>query len=164
MLYVSDVRLPDSQVNTVPRSDGRQSDQMYLGVYNTLEKAVAAYDRAALKFYGKGAALNVRHPFCYTCSHPRTAHRSMLSSVARGVQKPLETYTADAEDEEQRARMNVTQYVNYLKATSDAQRGKSSFRGVSQRESGRWQARMSGVSVRTPPPPFSPLLCCHITL
>ena len=80
MLYVRDVRLPDSQVNVVPRSDGRQSDQMYLGVYNTLEKAVAAYDRAALKFYGKGAALNVRPPApCLLLALACTPTRGMSS-------------------------------------------------------------------------------------
>jgi hypothetical protein len=43
--------------------------------------------------------------------------------------------------------MTELQYISFLKQTSDARRNKSGFHGVGLRESGRWQARKSGLPV-----------------
>jgi hypothetical protein len=44
--------------------------------------------------------------------------------------------------------LNHVQYVSYLKSTSDADRGKSNFHGVSKRGKGKWQSRITSIAVR----------------
>lgn len=52
------------------------------------------------------------------------------------------------EEIDNRCRLSQREFVAHLKATSDADRGKSNYHGVSRRENGKWQARISGVAVR----------------
>ena len=52
------------------------------------------------------------------------------------------------EDKEYRSRLNEVQYVALLKSQSDADRGKSNFHGVSRRNNGKWQSRITGIAVR----------------
>jgi hypothetical protein len=62
------------------------------------------------------------------------------------MQFPREHYSSP-EEENLRRQMTVPQYITYLKQMSDARRNKSGFHGVGLRESGRWQARKSGLPV-----------------
>lgn len=54
------------------------------------------------------------------------------------------------EDLKYRARLNEVQYVALLKSQSDADRGKSNYHGVSRRNNGKWQSRITGIAVRSP--------------
>lgn len=57
-------------------------------------------------------------------------------------------------EEDVRARdlMSPRQYLAYLKANSDAERGKSGYHGVAGRSNNRWQSRITGVAVWLPHP------------
>lgn len=46
-----------------------------------------------------------------------------------------------------RTELSSRQYLAYLKANSDAERGKSGYHGVAMRSNDRWQARITGVAV-----------------
>ena len=50
-------------------------------------------------------------------------------------------------DIEKRESMNNVQYVAYLKSTSNADRGKAKYHGVSKRTNGKYQSRITGIAV-----------------
>jgi hypothetical protein len=64
----------------------------------------------------------------------------------------------DADEVKYRKLYTAKQYLAYLKATSDAERGKSGFHGVAMRGNGRWQSRITGVAVRSWPGSVAPTL------
>lgn len=55
------------------------------------------------------------------------------------------------EDKYARETLSSRQYLAFLKANSDAERGKSGYHGVAMRSNDRWQSRITGVAVRYPP-------------
>lgn len=48
--------------HTARQSGSGKGDQVYLGVYVDANKAAMAYDRAALRLFGRDACLNVCYP------------------------------------------------------------------------------------------------------
>lgn len=52
------------------------------------------------------------------------------------------------EDQKMMSFMNDRQFVAWLKARSDAERGDNRYLGVNKRANGRWQSRVTGKVVR----------------
>ncbi|XP_015689373.1 AP2-like ethylene-responsive transcription factor PLT1 isoform X2 [Oryza brachyantha] len=94
----------------------RKGKQVYLGSYDTEEKAARAYDVAALKYWGQNTKLNF--------------------SVSE--------YERELEDIRDMSREECITYLR--RRSSCFSRGASIYRGVTRQKDGRWQARIGLVA------------------
>ncbi|KAG0534131.1 hypothetical protein BDA96_04G252600 [Sorghum bicolor] len=95
----------------------RKGKQVYLGSYDTEEKAARAYDVAAIKYWGGNTRLNF----------------------------PIEQYGKELEDIRDLSREECVTYLR--RRSSCFSRGASIYRGVTRRQKdGRWQARIGLVA------------------
>lgn len=95
----------------------RKGKQVYLGSYDTEEKAARAYDVAALKYWGQNTRLNF----------------------------PVSQYEKELEDIRDLSREECVTYLR--RRSSCFSRGASIYRGVTRRQKdGRWQARIGLVA------------------
>lgn len=104
---------------TISETRKRKGKQVYLGGYETEEKAAQAYDLAALKLWGAGA------------------HSKMNF--------PIPNYAKEVEEMKD---MSREEYINSLRRKSICfARGNSIYRGVTRQHEGRrWQARIGRVA------------------
>uniref|UniRef100_J3LLN6 AP2/ERF domain-containing protein n=1 Tax=Oryza brachyantha TaxID=4533 RepID=J3LLN6_ORYBR len=101
------------------RKDGqtRKGRQVYLGGYDTEDKAARAYDLAALKYWGLSTHINF----------------------------PLENYRDEIEEMERMTRQEYVAHLR--RRSSGFSRGASIYRGVTRHhQHGRWQARIGRVA------------------
>ncbi|KAL5217525.1 hypothetical protein ABZP36_018209 [Zizania latifolia] len=101
------------------RKDGqtRKGRQVYLGGYDTEDKAARAYDLAALKYWGLSTHINF----------------------------PLENYREELEEMERMTRQEYVAHLR--RRSSGFSRGASIYRGVTRHhQHGRWQARIGRVA------------------
>ncbi|XP_078430482.1 AP2-like ethylene-responsive transcription factor ANT [Wolffia australiana] len=95
----------------------RKGRQVYLGGYDTEEKAARAYDLAALKYWGPSTHINF----------------------------PIETYQTELEDMKNMTRQEYVAHLR--RKSSGFSRGASIYRGVTRHhQHGRWQARIGRVA------------------
>ncbi|GAB4846853.1 hypothetical protein Ancab_025862 [Ancistrocladus abbreviatus] len=95
----------------------RKGRQVYLGGYDTEEKAARAYDLAALKYWGPSTHINF----------------------------PLENYQQELEDMKNMTRQEYVAHLR--RNSSGFSRGASMYRGVTRHhQHGRWQARIGRVA------------------
>ncbi|XP_008796976.2 AP2-like ethylene-responsive transcription factor CRL5 [Phoenix dactylifera] len=95
----------------------RKGRQVYLGGYDTEEKAARAYDLAALKYWGASTHINF----------------------------PLEDYQEELGDMKNMSRQEYVAHLR--RKSSGFSRGASMYRGVTRHhQHGRWQARIGRVS------------------
>ncbi|XP_006659172.1 AP2-like ethylene-responsive transcription factor PLT2 [Oryza brachyantha] len=95
----------------------RKGKHVYLGSYVTEENAARAHDLAALKYWGAG--LNTK-----------------LNFNISDYEKEIELMKTMTQDE----------FVVYIRRQSSCfSRGTSSYRGVTRRKDGRWQARIGRI-------------------
>ncbi|XP_008807712.2 AP2-like ethylene-responsive transcription factor BBM2 [Phoenix dactylifera] len=95
----------------------RKGKHVYLGSYDSEEKAARAHDLAALKYWGP---------------NPNTK----LNFPVSDYEKELETMKTMSQEE----------YVAYVRRKSSCfSRGASIYRGVTRRKDGKWQARIGRV-------------------
>nr|XP_010939526.1 AP2-like ethylene-responsive transcription factor PLT2 [Elaeis guineensis] len=95
----------------------RKGKHVYLGSYDSEEKAARAHDLAALKYWGP---------------NPNTK----LNFPVSDYEKELETMQTMCQEE----------YVAYVRRKSSCfSRGASIYRGVTRRKDGKWQARIGRV-------------------
>ncbi|KMT09874.1 hypothetical protein BVRB_6g128480 [Beta vulgaris subsp. vulgaris] len=95
----------------------RKGRQVYLGGYDTEEKAARAYDMAALKYWGPSTHINF----------------------------PLENYQQQLEDMKNMTRQEFVAHLR--RKSSGFSRGASIYRGVTRHhQHGRWQARIGRVA------------------
>ncbi|XP_062222019.1 AP2-like ethylene-responsive transcription factor PLT2 isoform X2 [Phragmites australis] len=94
----------------------RKGKQVYLGSYNTEEKAARAYDVATLKYWGQNTKLNF----------------------------PVSQYEKELEDIRDLSREECVTYLR--RRSSCFSRGASIYRGVTRQKDGRWQARIGLVA------------------
>ncbi|XP_010941959.1 AP2-like ethylene-responsive transcription factor ANT [Elaeis guineensis] len=95
----------------------RKGRQVYLGGYDTEEKAARAYDLAALKYWGPSTHINF----------------------------PLEDYQEELEEMKNMSRQEYVAHLR--RKSSGFSRGASMYRGVTRHhQHGRWQARIGRVS------------------
>ncbi|CAO2205898.1 unnamed protein product [Urochloa humidicola] len=95
----------------------RKGKHVYLGSYVTEEQAARAHDLAALKYWGTG---------------PNTK----LNFNVSGYEKEIEIMKTMSQDE----------FVAYIRRQSSCfSRGTSSYRGVTRRKDGKWQARIGRI-------------------
>lgn len=95
----------------------RKGKQVYLGSYDTEEKAARAYDVAAIKYWGENTRLNF----------------------------PISQYGKELEDIRDLSREECVTYLR--RRSSCFSRGASIYRGVTRRQKdGRWQARIGLVA------------------
>ncbi|XP_020089963.1 AP2-like ethylene-responsive transcription factor AIL7 isoform X2 [Ananas comosus] len=94
----------------------RKGKQVYLGSYDTEEKAARAYDLAALKYWGASTKLNF----------------------------PVSEYEKELEDVKDMTREECVAYLR--RRSSCFSRGASIYRGVTRQKDGRWQARIGLVA------------------
>ncbi|CAA7387707.1 unnamed protein product [Spirodela intermedia] len=95
----------------------RKGRQVYLGGYDTEEKAARAYDLAALKYWGTSTHINF----------------------------PLEAYRDELEEMKNMTRLEYVAHLR--RKSSGFSRGASMYRGVTRHhQHGRWQARIGRVA------------------
>ncbi|KAG8086872.1 hypothetical protein GUJ93_ZPchr0010g9649 [Zizania palustris] len=95
----------------------RKGKHVYLGSYVTEENAARAHDVAALKYWG---------------AEPNTKLNFNISDYEKEI-KIMKTMTQD-------------EFVVYIRRQSSCfSRGTSSYRGVTRRKDGRWQARIGRI-------------------
>ncbi|PUZ62936.1 hypothetical protein GQ55_3G026400 [Panicum hallii var. hallii] len=95
----------------------RKGKHVYLGSYVTEEQAARAHDLAALKYWGTG---------------PNTKLNFNISDY----EKEIEIMKTMSQDE----------FVAYIRRKSSCfSRGTSSYRGVTRRKDGKWQARIGRI-------------------
>ncbi|KAJ3677354.1 hypothetical protein LUZ60_003078 [Juncus effusus] len=95
----------------------RKGKHVYLGSYETEEKAARAHDLAALKFWGAGSNTKLNFP-------------------VTEYEKDMEIMTTMSQEE----------YVAYVRRKCSCfSRGASRFRGVTRRKDGKFQARIGRV-------------------
>ncbi|CAL5003826.1 unnamed protein product [Urochloa decumbens] len=95
----------------------RKGKHVYLGSYVTEEQAARAHDLAALKYWGTG---------------PNTK----LNFHVSDYEKEIEIMKTMSQDE----------FVAYIRRQSSCfSRGTSSYRGVTRRKDGKWQARIGRI-------------------
>ncbi|KAG2614849.1 AP2-like ethylene-responsive transcription factor PLT2 [Panicum virgatum] len=95
----------------------RKGKHVYLGSYVTEEQAARAHDLAALKYWGTG---------------PNTK----LNFNINDYEKEIEIMKTMSQDE----------FVAYIRRQSSCfSRGTSSYRGVTRRKDGKWQARIGRI-------------------
>ncbi|CAA6657681.1 unnamed protein product [Spirodela intermedia] len=95
----------------------RKGRQVYLGGYDTEEKAARAYDLAALKYWGPSTHINF----------------------------PIEGYQGELEDMKNMSRQEYVAHLR--RKSSGFSRGASMYRGVTRHhQHGRWQARIGRVA------------------
>ncbi|XP_009394291.2 AP2-like ethylene-responsive transcription factor CRL5 [Musa acuminata AAA Group] len=95
----------------------RKGRQVYLGGYDTEEKAARAYDLAALKYWGPSTHINF----------------------------PLESYGDELEEMKNMSRQEYVAHLR--RKSSGFSRGASIYRGVTRHhQHGRWQARIGRVA------------------
>ncbi|XP_072952962.1 uncharacterized protein [Typha angustifolia] len=94
----------------------RKGKQVYLGSYDTEEKAAKAYDLAALKYWGTSTKLNF----------------------------PVSEYEKELKDVKDMTREECVTYLR--RRSSCFSRGASMYRGVTRQKDGRWQARIGRVA------------------
>ncbi|XP_074295242.1 AP2-like ethylene-responsive transcription factor ANT [Silene latifolia] len=95
----------------------RKGRQVYLGGYDTEEKAARAYDMAALKYWGPSTHINF----------------------------PLENYLQEVEEMKNMTRQEFVAHLR--RRSSGFSRGASIYRGVTRHhQHGRWQARIGRVA------------------
>ncbi|XP_049393038.1 AP2-like ethylene-responsive transcription factor AIL1 [Solanum stenotomum] len=95
----------------------RKGRQVYLGGYDTEEKAARAYDLAALKYWGPNTHIN----------------------------SPLNTYEKELEEMKNMNRQEFVAHLR--RKSSGFSRGASMYRGVTRHhQHGRWQARIGRVA------------------
>ncbi|KAJ1267475.1 hypothetical protein BS78_07G059100 [Paspalum vaginatum] len=95
----------------------RKGKHVYLGSYLTEEQAARAHDLAALKYWGTG---------------PNTKLNFNISDY----EKEIEVMKTMSQDE----------FVAYIRRQSSCfSRGTSSYRGVTRRKDGKWQARIGRI-------------------
>ncbi|XP_021714495.1 AP2-like ethylene-responsive transcription factor ANT [Chenopodium quinoa] len=95
----------------------RKGRQVYLGGYDTEEKAARAYDMAALKYWGSSTHINF----------------------------PLDNYQQQLEDMKNMTRQEFVAHLR--RKSSGFSRGASIYRGVTRHhQHGRWQARIGRVA------------------
>ncbi|RCV37053.1 hypothetical protein SETIT_8G031800v2 [Setaria italica] len=95
----------------------RKGKHVYLGSYVTEEQAAKAHDLAALKYWGTG---------------PNTKLNFSISDY----EKEIEIMKTMSQDE----------FVAYIRRQSSCfSRGTSSYRGVTRRKDGKWQARIGRI-------------------
>ncbi|KAI3981450.1 hypothetical protein MKX01_007377 [Papaver californicum] len=104
---------------TISETRKRKGKQVYLGGYETEEKAAQSYDLAALKLWGAGAHSKLNFP---------------ISNYAKEVEEMKD--------------MSREEYINSLRRKSICfARGNSIYRGVTRQHEGRrWQARIGRVA------------------
>ncbi|XP_008808053.1 AP2-like ethylene-responsive transcription factor AIL1 [Phoenix dactylifera] len=95
----------------------RKGKHVYLGSYDSEEKAARAHDLAALKYWGPSTNAKLNFP-------------------VSDYEKELETMKTMSQEE----------YVAYVRRKSSCfSRGASIYRGVTRRKDGKWQARIGRV-------------------
>lgn len=95
----------------------RKGKHVYLGSYDSEEKAARAHDLAALKYWGSSPSAKLNFP-------------------VSDYEKELETMKNMSQDE----------YVAHVRRQSSCfSRGASAYRGVTRRKDGKWQARIGRV-------------------
>ncbi|XP_020110672.1 AP2-like ethylene-responsive transcription factor AIL1 [Ananas comosus] len=98
----------------------RKGKHVYLGSYESEEKAARAHDLAALKYWGPGP-------------------NAKLNFSVSDYEKELEVMKTMSQEE----------FVAYVRRTSSCfSRGASVYRGVTRRKDGKWQARIGRVGSR----------------
>ncbi|KAJ0988330.1 hypothetical protein J5N97_006686 [Dioscorea zingiberensis] len=112
-----EAHLWDGTINIESRK--RKGKQVYLGGYDSEQKAARAYDLAALKYWGANSTTKLNFP---------------ISEYAHEL--------------DEMKNMSKDEWVQYLRRRSSCfSRGISAYRGVTRRQKdGRWQARLGSVA------------------
>uniref|UniRef100_A0A804PMM0 AP2/ERF domain-containing protein n=1 Tax=Zea mays TaxID=4577 RepID=A0A804PMM0_MAIZE len=120
----------------------RKGKQVYLGSYDTEEKAARAYDVAAIKYWGENTRLNFP-----ASSFPLASVISISYMMALYMSELLQISQYGKELEDIRD-LSREECVTYLRRRSSCfSRGASIYRGVTRRQKdGRWQARIGLVA------------------